>query len=93
MPARTNDLANIYQTRFKNKVVTKWFDPFLTLDKTQVQTDIWLDFGQFGPSHLIRNPSKTTFKAPFKNRFFGIRYPYLILRAGQSQSMIVCDPL
>ena len=29
-----------------------------------------------GPSHLIRHPSKTPFKAPFKNRFFGIRYPY-----------------
>ena len=27
-------------------------------------------------SFLIRHPSKTPFKAPFKNRFFGIRYPY-----------------
>ena len=30
-----------------------------------------------GRSHLIRHPSKTPFKAPFKNRFFGIRYPFL----------------
>ena len=29
-----------------------------------------------GPSHLIRHPSKNPFKAPFKNQFFDIRYPY-----------------
>ena len=27
-------------------------------------------------SHLIRYPSKTPFKVPFKNRFFVTRYPY-----------------
>ena len=30
----------------------------------------------FGPNHLIRHPSKPPFKAPFKIRIFGKRYPY-----------------
>ena len=38
-------------------------------------------------SFLIRHPSKTPFKAPFKNRFFGIRYPYP--RSGALTIMIV----
>ena len=37
-----------------------------------------LDFivSYYGRSHLIRHPSKTPFKAPFKNRFFVTSYPY-----------------
>ena len=34
----------------------------------------------FGPGHLIIHPSKIPFKAPFKNRFFGIRTRYPFLR-------------
>ena len=35
--------------------------------------------------------NKAPLKAPFKNRFLGIRHPYP--QSGPSQSMIVCDPL
>ena len=55
------------------------FNFFETLSNAQSYSIFFLDFivsAYIGQNNLIRQPSKTPIKAPFKNRFFGVRYPY-----------------
>ena len=44
----------------------------------------------YGPSHLIRHPSKIPLKASFSNHFIGIRYSYP--QSGTLKIMIVSAP-
>ena len=80
----SNELANFFWSAFANfgpydYDQTKWLTLrkfFLLWWRSFFKELISLYEIDIGPSHLIGHPSKTPFRAPFKNHFFGTRYPY-----------------